>query len=191
MNIILKHYQKCLARFSALVKQDLQPRKVAQAVAWGFFLGIIPFFFALNIFLSIIVSWRFKLNHVLVQLVNNIIYPLQLLLFVPFIRIGVSWFSDKEMTFSTQLILAAFRESVWGGLILLGSWNLYGLLAWCIIAGPISIIGYFVGLKIFRYSAQKIRKVTNTCDEVLMDVPAAISSELIAFVPEDELVESY
>lgn len=191
MNIILKHYQKCLALVSALVKQDLQPRKVAQAVAWGFFLGIIPFFFALNIFLSIIISWRFKLNHVLVQLVNNIIYPLQLLLFVPFIRIGVSLFSEKEMTFSTQLILSAFRESIWGGLILLGSWNLYGLLAWVIVAGPLSIMGYFVVLRICRFSAQKRRKVTIRCEEVLRNAPAAIASQPIISVVEPELVESY
>lgn len=191
MRIILKHYKKCISRFKALIKEDLEPKKIAAAISWGFFLGIIPFFFALNILLSLFVSWRFKLNHLLVQLVNNIIYPLQLLLFVPFLRLGVSWFSGKEVTFSTELILAAFRESLLGGLQLLGYWNLYGLLAWIVLVGPISLVGYFVLLRICLCSFKNKEEASKLCDEVGLDLPFVAEAQSMISVPQQELVESY
>jgi uncharacterized protein (DUF2062 family) len=150
MNFIIRHYRKTVDNFNTLIKQDLSAPKMSKAVAWGLFLGIIPFFCGVNIMLSALVCWRFKLNHLLVQLVNNVVYPLQLILFVPFIKIGVKWFSSSEMVFSSNLILSIFKDNVWDGICLLGSWNLYGLLAWLILGVPSGIVVYFISLKLFE-----------------------------------------
>ena len=44
------------------------------------------------------VAHRFRLNHILIQAVNYLALPLQLLLFIPFVRLGESVFGHEGMT---------------------------------------------------------------------------------------------
>ncbi len=123
-------------KFVSLLKADLSPEKQAYAIALGLVLGIVPFFFGLNIYLSMFFAWRLKLNQVLLQLVSNAVYPLQILLFVPFMRLGVSMFCTDQIEFSNGFILSVFKNGFWSALQNLGVWNLYGVLVWLITAIP-------------------------------------------------------
>ena len=61
---------------------------------------------------------------------SNVIYPIQILLFLPFLRAGVSTFSSDSMEFSSFFLLSLFRDDVFGGIKLLGLWNVYALVYW-------------------------------------------------------------
>ncbi len=139
-----------LNRFKELVAAELSPSKVALAIGIGFSLGVIPFF-GVNIFLSFLFAWIFRLNHVIIQFVNSAVYPLQLLGFVPFIKLGVGWFSNEQMAFSGRFLLGVFKEDVIGGIRLLGIWNLYGVLAWMILSVPAVILVYYCTLVVMNH----------------------------------------
>lgn len=53
------------------IQKELNANKIALAIAWGLFLGVIPFFCGINIALCILVCRVFRLNHVLMQLVRG------------------------------------------------------------------------------------------------------------------------
>jgi len=85
----MNFFDRLRFRFLKLLSSELSARKVALSISLGLVLGIIPFFLGLNILLAAIVSWRLRLNHLLIQFVSNVIYPIQILLFLPFLRAGV------------------------------------------------------------------------------------------------------
>ncbi|MCW3788231.1 DUF2062 domain-containing protein [Plebeiibacterium sediminum] len=134
----MKYLKKLKLKFIELLSAELSIHKIALSFAIGIVLGTIPFFLGVNIYLSIFFAWRLKLNHVLVQLITNVVYPLQLLLFIPFIKYGTLLLSNDEIYFSTSYILALFKENTLGAIVVLGAWNIYGLLLW-IITSLISI----------------------------------------------------
>ncbi|MCW3806590.1 DUF2062 domain-containing protein [Plebeiibacterium marinum] len=142
-------------KFVDLVSKELSVYKVANAIALGFVLGIIPFFLGMNIWLSLFLAWRFKLNHVLVQFITNVVYPLQLLFFVPFMKYGTLLFSDESLEFSMAFIFAVFKESFLGGLQVFGMYNFYGILLWLCISFPVYFVLYFI----FTYSFSRLKLV--------------------------------
>jgi uncharacterized protein (DUF2062 family) len=148
---IIAHYRR---RFIEALSSDLSPSKVALTFALAIPVGIVPFFCCFNICLSFLLAWRFKLNHVLMQVINNVLYPVQLLLFLPFMRLGVRLFSDDRVPFSPKLILASFSESKLGTIQLLGMWNLYAVLAWLLISVPVAGIVFYLSLILYK---RKIR----------------------------------
>ncbi len=130
----MKYLRKLKLKFIEVLSAELSIHKVALSFAIGIILGTIPFFLGVNIYLSIFFAWRLKLNHVLVQLVTNIVYPLQLLLFIPFLKTGTLLFSSDEVFFSANYILMLFKENTLGAIKVLGVWNIYGLLLWLIVS---------------------------------------------------------
>lgn len=159
--IITTFYRTNKQRLTDQIRQELSASKLAMALSWGLFLGVIPIFCGANIALGALVCWRFKLNHLLVQLISNLIYPLQILLFIPFIQLGVSFFSTEEFVFSGKAILDIFKTDAWNGIRLLGHWNLYGLLAWLLICSPFCFGLYFFSINLFSRNRQDTSDAAN------------------------------
>ena len=83
MNPIKKIKEKAVA----LILEGLSPEKVSLAVTFGVLLGIFPVLATTSI-LCLFAGKVLKLNHILLQVVNQAVYPLQLLLLIPFIQFG-------------------------------------------------------------------------------------------------------
>jgi uncharacterized protein (DUF2062 family) len=165
ISMITTFYHSNKQRLRDQISKELSVSKLAMAVSWGCFLGVIPIFCGANIALSVLVCWRFKLNHLLVQLISNLIYPLQIILFVPFIQLGGWFFSGKEFMMSGKMILDHFKTNAWEGICMLGHWNLYGLLAWLLVCSPFCLGLYFITNQLFS------RKRQNTTTQ-LQQAPA-------------------
>ncbi len=146
----MKYLKKLKFKFIELISTELSIHKVALSFAIGIVLGTIPFFLGLNIYLSIFFAWRLKLNHVLVQLITNVVYPLQLLLFIPFIKTGTLLFSNDEVYFSANYILLLFKENTMGAIKVLGIWNIYGLLLWIVISALSMPVLYIISKAILK-----------------------------------------
>ena len=71
----------------AQLTQGVTPRKIALTIALGFNLGIFPIMGS-TIVLCAMVGFCLKLNQPIIQLINFIVYPLQLSLILVFVRIG-------------------------------------------------------------------------------------------------------
>ncbi len=76
--------------------------------------------------------------------------PLQLLLFIPFARLGIALLKLENLRFSLEEIIAMFKADWLEALHMLWQVNLVAVVAWAILAVPIGAVIYFVMLPIFR-----------------------------------------
>jgi hypothetical protein len=79
-----------------LLSQGLSAHQLALAVAVGLTIGVLPTIWGSSL-ICVLISWRLGLNQLAVQTINYLVYPLQLILFVPFAiwgcRLCPDWFA--------------------------------------------------------------------------------------------------
>jgi uncharacterized protein (DUF2062 family) len=122
-----------------LLKQGITPHKIALATALGALLGIAPVL-GTTIVSCTVAALALRLNLVLIQIVNNLVYPLQLLLLIPFVQAGQWLFRQPPLPLSVSQIVAMVKADFWGSIVALWSYTWHGAVAWLLfsaIAGPI------------------------------------------------------
>ncbi len=137
-------------RLLKIIAQELSEHKVALAISLGVVIGVVPFFLGLSIYLSLFAAWRFKLNHILIQFVSNIIYPLQLILFIPFLKLGTVIFSSHKSEFSVETILFIIKHNPVEALKTFGIYHIYGLLLWIAFSLILVPTLYFISKNIIK-----------------------------------------
>jgi len=118
------------------LKQGAEPGKLAQSLSWGFMLGIFPILGTTTTLCGVAAIWL-KLNHIAIQLVNWLVYPVQILMIIPFLKLGNYLFGVKTQQLSLADITAAFENNFWSGLQDLGGLALRGIAAWTVVALPV------------------------------------------------------
>ena len=98
-----------------LLRQGITPEKIALSIAFGAVLGSMPFF-GVTTALCFLIAYVLRLNPVAIQLVNYLMYPVQLALFLPFIRAGEKLFHERHLAISLaqlqHLVQANMMQSV-------------------------------------------------------------------------------
>src|SRR5271155_2390195 len=82
---------KALRPLLRLLRGGVSPRRLAWSLALGIVIGINPSV-GLTTLLVILLAWAFGLNQVASQIGAHAMTPLHLLLFLPFIELGVHLF---------------------------------------------------------------------------------------------------
>jgi len=134
--------------------QGIRPEKLALAVVFGVLLGIFPMLGTTTL-LCTLAALYLKLNMPAIQLINYFVYPLQILFFIPFIRLGEFIFSEPPIPFSITQILEMLQNDILGTIANFWYANLLGVIAWLIVSLPLSFIIYHVTVRIFRKLATK------------------------------------
>jgi uncharacterized protein (DUF2062 family) len=132
-----------------LLKHDITPEKLALTVSVGSILAVFPVLGATTI-LCIIFAFIFRLNHVAIQIVNYVAYPLWAILLIPFYKIGGLMFQTSVVNLSVEKIVTLFRIDILGFIQSFGFATLYAIAAWLVICPPVAAIIYFITLPIFR-----------------------------------------
>ena len=91
-------------RMVELLKQGITPHKIALAVVLGALLGMAPVL-GTTLISCTIAALALRLNLVLIQIANNLVYPLQLLLLIPFVQAGQRLFGQPPMPLSAGQIV--------------------------------------------------------------------------------------
>jgi uncharacterized protein (DUF2062 family) len=133
-------------RIAALVvgqlAQGITPEKIALSIALGISLGVFPVLGATTV-LCAIAAVRLKLNQPIIQLVNWLVYPLQLALILVFVRIG-EWITHAPpVNLSVPELIRSFHESPLKFLQEFGMSQLQGIVAWLFIAPVFTAIVFF------------------------------------------------
>ncbi|MGH8338477.1 MAG: DUF2062 domain-containing protein [Gammaproteobacteria bacterium] len=134
---------KLVRLIAALLSEGITPHKIALTVALGVMLGVTPVLGTTTI-LCAIAALALRINLPLIQVVNYLVYPLQLLFLIPFIQAGQWLFGQPPLPFSFTQLTALFRASFWHTLGLLWIYTLHGLVAWLILGGIASTLIYIV-----------------------------------------------
>lgn len=124
-----------------LLKQGMTPSKLGATIAVGTMTGIVP---ALGIttLLATAIAARFRLNIAATVLLSYLVQPLQLLLAIPFIKLGIVLFGLDELKFSFSEIQALFKTDWLNALNQLWKANLAGIAAWAIVSVPVGWLFY-------------------------------------------------
>ena len=103
-----------------LLNQGISLQKIVLSIAIGATLGVIPVPGATTI-LCAIAAILFRLNHPAIQLVNYLVYPLQIILLIPFYRAGEFVFNAEPLSLSASQVVEMIKEYVGA------YWRLYSL----------------------------------------------------------------
>lgn len=126
-----------------LLKQGMTPTKLSATVALGAIIGIMPAL-GLTTILATALAARFRLNIAATVLVSYLVQPFQLLLAIPFIKLGILIFGLNELKLTFDEMQALFKADWVAALDQLWKANLAGVAAWSIISVPAGFVLYFV-----------------------------------------------
>lgn len=113
------------------LRQGATPEAVSAAVAVSFALAIVPFI-GLTTLLCLVAGRLFRLNHVVMQVINHTAFPLQILLIVPFVRLGETLSGARHFAFTPKAIIDEFNRSVPDFLEKFWLTGLHGLIGWAV-----------------------------------------------------------
>ena len=133
----------------ALLTRGLSPQDLSLAVVVSLGLGINPIIGSTSL-LCLVAGRLFRLNHLVMQTVNHLAYPLQFLLLVPFVRLGETVVGAEALPLSPSLLIEEFQRSFWGFVAKFGMAYVHGLLGWVLVV-PVTCFGlYFLLTRLFR-----------------------------------------
>ena len=138
--------RRVVAPILAQLKQGITPEKIALTLALGAALGIFPILGSTTA-LCAVAGVAFRLNQPIIQLVNYLAYPVQIVLLLPFYRAGETLFGQPHVPiFSVTELMERFSASPWQFLLDYGMVGLYGITVWLLVA-PLLVAGLYFGLK--------------------------------------------
>jgi uncharacterized protein (DUF2062 family) len=135
--------RRVVAPIVAQLKQGITPREVALTLALGAVLGIFPILGATTA-LCAVAGIALRLNQPLIQLVNYLVYPLQIVLLIPFYRAGERLFGAERVPIANvPELVQRFGEGPWQFVLDYGKVGLYGIAVWALLAPLLGAIAYF------------------------------------------------
>jgi uncharacterized protein (DUF2062 family) len=126
-------YRRVALPILALLRMGASPQKLAWSIALGLLIGINPILGSTT-FVCFALAFVFRLNLAASQLANHIVYPLQLILIVPFIHLASRVFGTAPMPLSANELLHAAREHPVALSRQLWLWEWHAFLLWTILA---------------------------------------------------------
>lgn len=142
-------------KFKGFLKQGATPKALAASSTVGLILGVFPMLGVTTLMMGAI-SVRWRLNLPLMLAVSYLIYPLQIVLLVPFVRVGEWLTGIAPANFSLDAMADAFAKNFTAALIDLGTSNLVAILGWSLLALPVGAIIYIGLMPVFRLALNRV-----------------------------------
>lgn len=149
---------------AALLSEGMTPHKLALTLALGLMLGAIPVLGTTTV-LCAIAAIVLRLNLPLIQAVQFLAYPLQLLFLIPFIQAGQWIFHRPPLPFTYRQLLDVSHAGFWHALDLLWGYTLHGLVAWLILGGAGALLIYAIARPILGHTLGRRRSLTEPIPE--------------------------
>lgn len=147
----LKKYlvSEILDPISQILKQGITPHKVSMSLSFGFIFGISPIVGSSTL-LCAIAAFMFRLNMVVIQLVNYAAYPLQVLLILPYITLGGFITGVKPFDYTIEQIMQKVADDYWQAAVELWELAALALVGWLATVVPIYFLIYISSRWIIR-----------------------------------------
>jgi len=158
---LLSHYirkqysSRILIPVSNIRKEGFSSETLALSISIGIIGGAFPVL-GLASYVCLLLTFSLRQNIIIVQVVNWLVYPIQILLLIPFMKLGNAIFGGGDITLTFHQVVVAFQSGILNGIKLIGIISLYGVIAWVVMAIPTLFILYSLFLFIFR-SIKKIK----------------------------------
>jgi uncharacterized protein (DUF2062 family) len=123
---------KILRPLLRLMRGGITPRRLAWSLALGMVIGINPSV-GITTIAVIMLAWTFGLSQVASQIGAHMVAPLHLLLFIPFVQLGVHLFHTRRLPLSLHQI-EQFGRHPWQLFHEIWQWEWHALLIWGVVA---------------------------------------------------------
>jgi uncharacterized protein (DUF2062 family) len=133
--------RRLLAPLLAQLKQGLEPRPAALALSLGLWFGLLPLP-GVSTVACLVAAFALRLNHVLMQAVNYMAYPLQWLLLLPFYAAGAWAFGGPALTLSLGQLSERARLAPWALLQELWQVAWHGAVVWALLGLVLVPLGW-------------------------------------------------
>lgn len=121
----------------ALLRQGVTPDKIALSVAFGAVLGVFPVLGTTTV-LCTLAALVWRLNLAAVHAVHFALTPVQLLLIIPFVRIGEGVLEHPPQPLSISAGLEILAQGATQAIVVLWDAILHAMLGWLVV-GPVAI----------------------------------------------------
>lgn len=138
-----------------LLRQGITPEKIALSIAFGAVLGSMPFI-GVTTTLCFLIAYALRLNPVAIQLVNYLMYPVQLALFLPFIRAGEKLFHGPHLAISLAQLQRLIQSNTLQTIRILWAVLWHAVTVWAAIAPAAIAILYVCLTPILRHVQQRL-----------------------------------
>jgi uncharacterized protein (DUF2062 family) len=132
---------------SKVLSQGISPHQLALTIALGVIIGVIPVVWGSTL-LCALIAFFLRLNQAVIQAANYLTYPIQIVLYVPFYRMGAKIFPWGS-SFSNKALFAGIRNEWSNKILIFIVANLKAVSAWLIIAPSAAILLYLILWVIF------------------------------------------
>ncbi|MCG6982882.1 MAG: DUF2062 domain-containing protein [Deltaproteobacteria bacterium] len=142
-------YRKIVEPVVALIKQGISPERISLGMAGGIILGVFPALGATTILCGL-AAIIFRLNLPATQLANYLVYPLQIMLIIPFFHLGGLLFQVEPPPLSAQELITLLRSDLLGTISSYWSATLRAIVAWLLFGLPTFLISHFSLLRLIK-----------------------------------------
>lgn len=122
-------YRRSVLPILALLRMGATPRSLAWSIAAGLLIGINPIIGTTTV-LCLAAAFLFRLNLVASQIANHVMFPVELVLVIPFIRLGSRVFHTTAMPLSARVFLHAARTAPLALTRQVWTWEWHAFLLW-------------------------------------------------------------
>ena len=133
-----------------LLRHGVTPEKIAAAIAIGAVLGVFPML-GTTTALCTAAAALLGLNLPLIQIVNTIVYPLQLILLIPQLQLGQRLFGAPPLPLTLPRLVDMIKASVWNTITTLGVATARAVVVWLILGSIAALVIYFASVFPLRY----------------------------------------
>jgi uncharacterized protein (DUF2062 family) len=146
-------YRKIIEPLLAFLKQGMSPRRLALCVAIGVVVGNIPIL-GVSTILCTLIALLFRLNLPAIQLVQAFMEPTQVLLIIPFVRMGEWLLQAPHQPLSIKAATALIATGVVPAVR--GLWDaiVHAGFAWLLMA-PLAIYVFYKALTLLFQRARE------------------------------------
>ena len=116
-----------------LLRIGASPRGLAWALAVGIVIGVNPLLGSTTL-LALAAAGCFRLNVVASQVGNHAVYPLELLLFPVWVKLGSLVFGTPGLPLERHELMDAVRHHPWATTRALWMWEWHATVVWAVVA---------------------------------------------------------
>lgn len=145
--------------FKEQLLQGATPRGLALTLAMAFAIGVLPILGSTTL-LCALAAWKFKLNQPLIQILNYLFYPLQLIFLPGFLSLGQFLFRAPQLQLAPQDIFDQFSKDA---LKFISDYTLAGVhavVAWALLVPAVAYLVFRMAFP-FLVRLQKMKKTEN------------------------------
>ena len=149
-------HRKILEPLLALLRQGISPDRLALCVAIGVVVGNIPIL-GISTILCAVIALAFRLNLAAIQIVQAAMAPTQLVLIIPFVRLG-EWISRAPpQAVSVDEGRALLAQGVGRAIVVLWDAILHAGFAWIMVAPFAVLLFHKLLTPVFERAAVRIK----------------------------------